>query len=138
MKEAPCAWPAGLKKTKQRESVLAVLEQADQPLSAVEICGRMETGVKPAWLSTVYRVLEQFVEKGIVMKTSVLNSEMAVYELNRFRHKHYAVCVKCHKMIAIDDCPMNNAFPKLEAEDFEIMGHSLEIFGYCKDCKHEE
>ena len=29
MKEAPCAWPAGLKKTKQRESVLAVLEQAE-------------------------------------------------------------------------------------------------------------
>ena len=48
-----------------------------------------------AWISTVYRILELFVKKGVVIKTNVMNNEMAVYELNRFKHKHYAVCMNC-------------------------------------------
>ncbi len=63
-----------------------------------------------------------------------MNSEMAVYELNRFEHKHYAVCMSCRKIIAMDNCPMETFIPKLEDENFHVMGHNLEIFGYCKDC----
>ncbi|MHB8061313.1 MAG: transcriptional repressor [Ruminiclostridium sp.] len=48
----------------------------------------------------MYRVLELFVKKGVVIKTNVMNNEMAVYELNRFKHKHYAVRMNCHKIIA--------------------------------------
>lgn len=127
-------WPAGIKKTRQRENVMAILESAKMPLSATDICSRMEEYDDAVWLSTVYRVLELFVQKGIVIKTSTLNSEMAVYELNRSKHKHYAVCMSCHKMIEMDNCPLEKFVPKLEEENFQVLGHNLEIFGYCKDC----
>lgn len=134
MKEAHDNWPVGIKRTRQREGVLSVLEGSVKPMSAADICSELEKGGNAAWMSTVYRVLELFVKKGLVVKTGMMNNEMAVYELNRFKHKHYAVCMRCHKIIAMDNCPMEKFIPKLEDEDFHVMGHNLEIFGFCKDC----
>ncbi|EGO63357.1 Fur family transcriptional regulator [Acetonema longum] len=134
MKEGQNNWPAGIKRTRQRESMLSILNNSEKPLSAADICTKMERSGGSAWLSTVYRTLELFVKKGVVIKTNVMNHEMAVYELNRFKHKHYAVCMNCRKIIAIDNCPMEKFIPQLADEDFRVMGHNLEIFGFCKDC----
>lgn len=134
MKKKQNSWPAGIKRTRQRESVLSVLENSDRPLSAADIGSKMEKSGDAAWMSTVYRILELFVKKGVVIKVNVMNSEMAVYEINHFKHKHYAVCMNCRKIIAMDNCPMEKFIPKLEDKDFRVMGHNLEIFGFCKDC----
>lgn len=135
MKNIKNTWPAGIKRTRQRESVLSILENSEKPLSAADIYSEMEKNGETAWMSTVYRVLELFVKHDMVIKTNVMNHEMAVYELNRFEHKHYAVCINCHKMISMDNCPMDKFIPELEDDGFRVMGHNLEIFGYCKDCK---
>jgi Fur family ferric uptake transcriptional regulator len=127
-------WPPGMKKTKQREAVLAVLEGAEKPLCAAEICAQAEARGALVRLSTVYRILEVLVKKGMAVKLSILAGETAVYELNRFRHRHYAVCVRCRKIVSMDNCPMERFIPKLADGDFRVMGHNLEIYGYCKDC----
>ena len=127
-------WPVGLKRTRQRECVLSVLKASQGPLSAADICAQIEKNGEAVWLSTVYRILEMFVEKEIAVKANVRGSEMAVYELNRFCHKHYAVCVSCHKIIAMDNCPLEEFTPQLQEQDFHVLGHTLEIFGYCRDC----
>lgn len=134
MQEAEMTWPEGVKKTKQRMCVMSVLERSDCPLSAAEIYRQLEEESSPGWLSTVYRILELFVQKGVVLKTTVLDGDMAVYELNRNRHKHYAVCVKCHKMIELDCCPLEKYFPELENGQFRVLGHKVEMYGYCKEC----
>jgi len=136
MKEAEINnnWPAGIKRTRQRESVLSVLESASEPLNALDICSEVERGGNTAWLSTIYRVLELFVEKGVVLKTNIINGDVALYELNRHNHKHYAICLNCHKMIMMDHCPFENFTPALEDEDFHIMGHNMEIYGLCGNC----
>lgn len=138
MKEKQIIWPDGVKKTRQRKSVLSILEKSDKPLSAAEICSQMEKDGEAAWMSTVYRTLELFVNKDVVVKTNVMNTDMAVYELNHFTHKHYAVCTNCHTIIPMNNCPMDTFTPKLEDEDFKIMGHNLEVFGFCKNCKPSE
>lgn len=137
MREVHNNWPEGLKKTRQRESVLSVLEGTKQPLSAVDICSQIEEKGETVWLSTVYRVLEIFEKKEVVVKTNIMNNGMAVYELNRFQdRRHYAVCINCHKIIAMNNCPMEEFkfTPKLEDKNFHIVGHNLELYGYCKDC----
>jgi Fur family ferric uptake transcriptional regulator len=134
LKEVSNSWPDGLKRTKPRESVLSVLEHAEKPLSAMEICSEIEKGGESAWLSTVYRILELFVKKGMVVKIAVMNNEMALYELNRFQHKHYAVCLSCHKIISMDNCPMERFVPKIRDDDFHVVGHNIVVYGYCKDC----
>lgn len=130
-------WPSGVKKTKQREAVLSVLKSAEKPLSAMQICSEIENSGEAAWLSTVYRILELFVEKGLVIKISVQNSDVAIYELNRFQHKHYAVCLSCHKIITMENCPMEKFIPQIQESEFKVTGHNLEIYGYCKECSEK-
>lgn len=127
-------WPEGLKKTKPREVVLSILEQAKEPLTAMEISSKIEKTGKPLWLSTIYRVLESFEEKAIVLKTTVLDNGMAVYAINRHEHTHYAVCTKCRKMVAIENCPMQALMPELEDQGFQVTGHKVEMYGFCREC----
>lgn len=127
-------WPTGIKRTKQRENVLEVLTHAEKPLGAAEIVSRADAVGGGLWLSTVYRILEMFVEKGIVNRIAVMNTDTAVYELKRPEHKHYAVCVDCHKIIPMEHCPIESFFPHLQEGDFVVIGHHLEVFGYCRDC----
>ena len=134
MGKAKFTWPEGVKKTKQRESVINVLLAAKKPLSAADIYAEIKLKGENTWLSTVYRILEMLVEKDAVLKTNIAGSEMAVYELNRFEHRHYAVCIKCHKIIPMYSCPMDALIPELKEKNFRVLGHNLEIFGYCKDC----
>ncbi len=138
MKKMPSGWPAGLKKTKQRQCVLSVLEQAKKPLSAMEIGSLIEKEDGSIWLSTVYRVLELFVKENVAVKTVLSDSEKAFYELNRNEHKHYAVCLNCHKVVTIGACPLEGLAPEHMHDDFQITGHKLEIYGYCKDCKEKD
>lgn len=127
-------WPAGIKRTKQRACVLSVLEHSEKPLSATDICSKIETAGEAVWLSTVYRVLEFFIKKGMVNKINMMNNEMAMYELNHSKHKHYAICMGCNKIIPMNNCPMENFIPKLEDDNFHVLGHNLELYGYCKNC----
>ena len=127
-------WPSGIKKTKSRECVLSVLENSAKPLSAMEILSEIEQRGHSTWLSTVYRTLELFVKMDVVTKITVLNNEMSLYELNRFQHKHYAVCLLCHKIVSMENCPMEKFIPQIQDKEFQVMGHNIEVYGYCKNC----
>ncbi len=134
MKDILNNWPEGLKRTKQRERIISILKNGEEPLSAMDIALIMEKNGEKVWMSTIYRGLELFVKHEIVLKIDMVNSGVSLYELNRFEHKHYAICTNCHQTIPIDNCPMDKFVPHIQDKDFQIMGHNIEIFGYCKDC----
>ena len=129
-------FPAEMKKTKQREEIFRILTEASEPMSAVDIYNQLlkvMQGTNFA-ISTVYRALTAFEEKGYVTKSSLLGEDMSYYEWNQGLHKHYAVCIKCHKLIPLRSCPFEHA--RIEPqEDFTITGHKLELYGYCKECR---
>ena len=134
MKENPSVWPAGIRKTKQRLGVFSVLEKAERPLSAQEIFARAQTEDASVWLSTVYRILDHMVSEGLAVKTAVMDSGTALYELSGGSHRHYAVCVNCHRVIELTNCPMEKFVPEIAESDFRVLGHRVEMYGYCKDC----
>lgn len=132
-------YPQGIKWTKQRKNVYAVLLEAEEPLSAVQIyrlAEKLAEGEEYA-LSTIYRILAAFEEKGMVSKTTWMGDGSVVYELNRGEHTHYAVCLECHKRIALQSCPFAHIHLEQETGDFTVTGHKLELYGYCKDCKRD-
>jgi Fur family ferric uptake transcriptional regulator len=131
-------WPEGLKRTKQRERVMEALLAAGRPVSAMDIAMKIESEGGGAWLSTVYRALECFVEHGMVSRVAVTGSDMALYEPTRAGHHHYAVCVDCHRIIPIAKCPVGHFQPELPEDGFTVTGHNLEVFGHCKDCQKRE
>lgn len=132
-------YPQGIKWTKQRKNVYAVLQEATEPLTAVQIyhlSEKLAEGGEYA-LSTIYRILAAFEEKGLVSKTTWMGDGAVVYELNRGEHTHYAVCLECHKRIALQSCPFAHIHLGQDTDDFTVTGHKLELYGYCKDCRKE-
>lgn len=121
---------AGLKCTKQRYAVMGVLLTADAPLTAEEIYEKSE-GMS---LSTVYRTVEILCEKGIAVKHTIRDSDKFYYELINDAHRHYAICLDCHKMKYIESCPVYS--PSID--DFTVTGHKLEIYGYCDKCREKK
>ena len=118
---------AGLKRTRQREAVLAALSDADKPLTAEEIyeqSGNMA-------LSTIYRTIERLREKGIITSTTIPSSDGVFYELTGNEHRHYAICLSCRRMKYIDICPLHET----QLDDFTVTSHKLELYGYCGKCR---
>ncbi|MFV0400483.1 MAG: Fur family transcriptional regulator [Oscillospiraceae bacterium] len=126
-------WPEGLKKTKPRRQVMAQLEQAEHPLGAQEIESRLAAAGTSMWLSTVYRVLEDFVEHGLVRRVELMERGVAAYELAGEEHRHYAVCLSCHGVTPLECCPLEHAATQV-GEGFQVMGHQVQMYGYCADC----
>lgn len=129
-------YPSGIKWTKQRKDVYHILVEATEPLSAQEIYNRiLKQDVKTNYaVSTIYRILTAFEEKEMVLKSTLMGEDTAVYEWNRGEHHHYAICLNCHKKIPLKKCPMEHQHMSVKDEDFTVTGHRIEVYGYCKDC----
>lgn len=126
----------GIKNTKRRNAIMAILEKAETPLTVDEIFMALKNDHTSIWLSTVYRTVEMLTEKEIVIKSTIIGDDKARYELNHNEHKHHVVCVGCHKRISFEDCPVNDFEKALKEQiNFDVTGHKLEIYGYCKDCQ---
>jgi len=143
-------YPSGVKWTKQRKCVYEVLYHAKEPLSATQIyhdivkhpekmeedaLGRTNSDPANYAVSTIYRILTTFEEKGLIIKSNRLDSNTFVYELARGGHTHYAVCLSCHKHILLHSCPFEHMHLPDTDGDFKITGHKLELYGYCGSCQ---
>jgi len=129
---------SGLKNTKHRLSLLEVLCEENQPVSAEKIYIKIKEKAVDINLSTVYRNLEMLVNKGIATKLTFLGDSKALYEYNRMEHRHYLVCIECKKILTIEHCPLQDYEMALEKEmGFQINAHKLVMYGYCPECKEK-
>lgn len=131
-------WPKNLKKTVSRQKVASILENAQKPLCASEVYLALSAAGEKINLSTVYRTLEAFTEAGLAEKTTVSGNTATYYEIKGEQHSHYAVCLKCQKLIKLKSCPLNHDIDDLDQSGFAMTGHRVEIYGYCKNCKETE
>jgi len=126
---------AGLKVTLPRLKILEVLEKSpNHHLSAEDIYRILIEQNEEVGVATIYRVLSQFEESGIVQKLNFENNQ-AVYELCGLEHHDHLVCVKCNKIIEFqDDVIEKHQLQIAKKHGFELTDHSLYLFGLCKDC----
>jgi len=126
-------WPAGLKRTRPRALVWEALRTADRPLSVTELFARLEPDSGMA-VSTVYRILTAFEERGVVTKTTMMGEETALFALCRGGHEHYAICLACHRQVPVKHCPFETVPIETEDGGFTVTNHRLELYGYCAEC----
>ncbi len=129
-------WPEGLKHTRQREEVFALLQSADRPMRALDIYESLR-GSGCASMSTVYRVLDAFEKAAQVEKFYLPDDDNAYYKKKEQVHCHYATCLICHRQIPLKGCPVTavELTEELPDEEFTVVGHRLEIYGYCRECR---
>ena len=127
---------AGLKVTLPRLKILEVLEKSpNHHLSAEDIYRTLIGQNEEVGVATIYRVLTQFEESGIVNKLNFENN-LSVYELSNVDHHDHLVCVKCNEIVEFqDDVIENHQLQIAKKYGFQLTDHSLYLYGLCGRCQ---
>lgn len=125
--------------TKQKKLVLSLLKNSDRPLTAGEIYRLAIRHFPKIAKSTVYRNLDALVSRGEVSQGLHQNGESFYSIAGEHSHSHYMICRECRQMIDFPQCPLSSMERGIaDASGFHITGHSLQIYGYCKDCNKKK
>jgi Fe2+ or Zn2+ uptake regulation protein len=120
------------RKTWQRGAVLAAVGAAPCHLTAEDVYRRLRRGSRSIGLATVYRALDAFVREGLIEPAHVGDGKVR-YGLAA-RHHDHLVCLGCGAWQPLDRCPVPPP-SRPGVAGFEIVGHHLEMFGYCDKCR---
>ncbi len=128
---------AGLKITQSRLKVLQVLEQEQQHhLNAEAVHAVLSAEKADVGLATVYRVLTQFEQAGLV-KRHHFSQDHAFFELNQGSHHDHLVCTKCGRVQEFVDERIESFQQEIAKNNhFEMTDHVLNIYGICQICRH--
>jgi len=126
---------AGLKATLPRLKILELFEKSDdRHLSAEDVYKVLLNAGDDVGLATVYRVLTQFEDAGLLIRHH-FESSKAVFELNKGDHHDHIVCVKCGTVEEFYDEEIERRQQEAaESRGFKMQEHSLMIYGICANC----
>lgn len=126
------------RQTKQREIILALLRAAGQALSAEQLWEKAREELPSLALTTVYRNLDRLLEQRLITTVMLPDGAAARY-LPAGVHRHHLVCMGCEKTVDLPHCPLESVEAELEEKTgFTIARHSLEIYGYCAQCRRQQ
>ena len=132
---------SGLKATLPRIKILEVFQHAGERrhLTAEDVYKALLSEDADIGLATVYRVLMQFEQAGILAR-SHFESGKSVFELNEGTHHDHLLCLTCGRVEEFFD-------PEIEARQrevaasrgFALQEHALSLYAVCKreNCEHK-
>lgn len=126
---------AGLKVTLPRLKILKLLEASSgRHMSAETLHHELINSDEDVGLATVYRVLTQFEDAGLVTRHN-FESGQAVFELNEGEHHDHILCIRCGKVEEfVDEVIEKRQKEIVEERGFEMTDHHLTIYGVCAEC----
>ena len=127
---------AGLKATLPRLRILEMLEGSpDRHVSAEDLYRALLAAGESIGLATVYRVLTQFEQAGLVIRHN-FDSGSAVFELAAGEHHDHLVCVRCSRVTEFVDETIEQRQRTIATRSgFTMTDHSLITYGVCPDCQ---
>jgi Fur family ferric uptake transcriptional regulator len=129
----------GLKVTVPRLKVLDLFQHSpDRHLTAEDVYRRLLDEHSDIGLATVYRVLTQFEQAGLLMRHHFEGGK-AVYELNQGTHHDHLVCQQCGRVEEFYDAEIEKRQSRVAKErGFAIREHQLHIYADCikPKCPH--
>lgn len=126
---------AGLKVTGPRLKILDILEKTTaRHVSAEDVYKALLAAGEDVGLATVYRVLTQFEQAGII-KRQHFEEGYSVFELDQGEHHDHLVCVKCGRVDEfVDDVIEKRQRSVAEKAGYQMTDHNLIIYGVCAYC----
>lgn len=123
---------AGLKSTLPRLKVLSLFENSkERHLSAEDVYKLLLASGDDVGLATVYRVLTQFEQAGLLMRHHFEGGK-SVFELNQGEHHDHIVCMQCGHVEEFYDAAIESRQKKAAADrGFTVHDHSLYIYADC-------
>ena len=122
----------GLKATLPRLRILELFEKSSvRHLSAEDIYKTLSKDGTDTGLATVYRVLTQFEQAGLLIRHH-FETGKAVFELNQGGHHDHLVCVQCGRVEEFFDGEIEKRQEKIAKDrGFRINDHSLHLYADC-------
>lgn len=129
---------AGLKVTLPRIKILQILESSENKhLSAEDVYKALVKSNQEVGLATVYRVLTQFEAAGLVIRHHFEGGH-SIFELTPGDHHDHIVCTSCGKVEEFFDEIIEDRQEKVaESLGFQIIDHSMYLYGKCPDCQRD-
>ena len=132
---------SGLKATLPRIKVLEVFQKTTQRhMSAEDVFRVLLADHADIGLATVYRVLMQFEQAGILSRNH-FESGKAVFELNEGKHHDHLVCLDCGRVEEFFDAEIEKRQTKIARDrGFQITEHALYLYAECTKprCPHRK
>ena len=124
----------GLKVTLPRIKILHILENSTGHLRAEEIYTILLKMGEEIALATVYRVLTQFEEAGLIIKHH-FDGDHSVFELNKGEHHDHLVCLKCGRIDEFfDEIIEARQLEVAQKHGYKITHHTMYLYGVCSNC----
>jgi len=125
-----------LKVTPARIAAMKLFESHDKPFDAQHLIEHLHNELRIDRV-TVFRILNVFVEKGLIKKLTFGESK-SMYELNKGEH-HHLICQNCGKIEDVTDCNIGALEKEIsQKKNFLVKQHSLEFFGLCGNCQEKQ
>lgn len=129
----------GLKVTEPRLTILALMQDVRsemQHFAAEDIYRLLLEKGSDIGLATVYRVLNQFEEVGVLVRHS-FDSNKAVFELNIDHDHDHIICMDCGKVFEFKDPDIERRQREIsEQHGIQLETRSLYLYGKCSDIAH--
>jgi Fur family transcriptional regulator, ferric uptake regulator len=122
----------GLKATLPRLKILEIFQKGElRHMTAEDVFRVLLLEHSDIGLATVYRVLTQFEQAGILSR-SHFESGKAVYELNEGQHHDHLVCLDCGRVEEFYDAEIERRQHAVaKAKGFTIADHALSLYANC-------
>jgi Fur family ferric uptake transcriptional regulator len=123
---------AGLKATLPRLKIINLFETSTlRHMTAEDVYKQLLTEGLDIGLATVYRVLTQFEQAGLLVRHH-FESGKAVFELDEGNHHDHLVCMQCGRVEEFYDRDIEKRQLKIARErGFEIREHALYLYAEC-------
>jgi Fur family transcriptional regulator, ferric uptake regulator len=130
---------SGLKATLPRIKILEVFQRTERRhMTAEDVFKALLVEGSDIGLATVYRVLMQFEQAGLLVRSN-FESGKSVFELNEGSHHDHLVCLSCGRVEEFFDAEIESRQRAVaESRGFELQDHALALYARCTktDCEH--
>lgn len=125
----------GLKATFPRLKILDIFRKSDERhLSAEDVYRALIAENIDIGLATVYRVLTQFEQAGILAR-SQFDGGKSIFELNDGDHHDHLICTHCGCVTEFNDEEIEKRQHKIARDNgFTLESHAMVLYGVCKNC----
>ena len=127
----------GFRATPIRKAALKTLIETQDSLSIQELFDVLSEEMQPKapdW-ATIYRILTQFEESGLVFAFDAHGSKKYEYlDPKSKHHHHHLICRECHRIEHLSLCKSKVLKDMVRSFEFQDVTHKLEFYGVCPSC----
>jgi Fur family transcriptional regulator, ferric uptake regulator len=128
----------GIRMTRQRRTILSVIETADRHLDAAQILRKARHQEPDVDRVTIYRTLALLKRHGLIDELDLmhLQGEKHFYERKTPREHLHMTCLRCGRVTEFESRLFDNLKKQVQTEcRFHIVVTRMEIGGYCAQCR---